>query len=95
MKKPRSATHKADLKEQAIDLNAKVHGEGNYQATRDYNAGVKKHLETHDVQKEARAAAPRSADEERAMNEAVRKGASRAKGKPAPDEPIDDLVKTK
>jgi hypothetical protein len=86
-RKPRSATHKADVKDQ-------VHGEGNYQATRDYNAGVKEHLETHDVEQEARDAAPRSANEEREMKEAEREGASRAKGKPAPDGVVDDLAKT-
>jgi len=56
------------------------YGEGNYKATRDYNRGLKEHVEHHDIEKEARDAAPRSKDEEREMEAAEREGASRAKG---------------
>ncbi|HVO89769.1 MAG TPA: hypothetical protein VMV45_14600 [Casimicrobiaceae bacterium] len=56
-----------------------VHGEGNYAASRQYNAGVHEHMQSHDVDKEARDAAPRSADEAREMESAEAKGKQRAK----------------
>jgi hypothetical protein len=56
------------------------HGEGNYQATRDYNRGVKEHLRTHDVEREARDAAPRSDEEAREMREAEDLGKRKAEG---------------
>jgi hypothetical protein len=59
------------------------YGEGNYKATRDYNRGLKEHVEHHDIEKEARDAAPRSKDEERELEEAEREAASRAKGSSA------------
>lgn len=72
------------------------YGEGNYKGTRDYNRGVKDHVEHHDIEKEARDAAPRTAAEEREMEEAERfaKGKSRGEGGGA-DDPEDqrDLVK--
>jgi len=58
-------------------------GEGNYKATRDYNRGLKEHVEHHDIEKEARDAAPRSKDEERELEDAEREAASRAKGSSA------------
>ena len=58
----------------------KQYGEGNYKATRDYNEGLKEHVEHHDIEREARDAAPRNADEEREMRDAEAKGRSRAKG---------------
>ena len=56
------------------------YGEGNYAATRQYNEGVKKHMEEHDIEREARDAAPKSASEEKEMEDAEREGKSRAKG---------------
>jgi hypothetical protein len=56
------------------------YGEGNYKATRDYNKGMKDHVEHHDIEQEARDAAPRTAAEEKEMEEAERIGRSRAKG---------------
>jgi hypothetical protein len=56
------------------------YGEGNYKATRDYNSGVKDHVEHHDIEKEARDAAPRSAEEAKEMEDAERIAASRARG---------------
>jgi hypothetical protein len=56
------------------------HGEGNYQATRDYNSGLKEHLQTHDVEREARDAAPRSDEEAREMREAEELGKRKAEG---------------
>ena len=56
-----------------------VHGEGNYAASRQYNEGVRKHLQSHDVEKEARDAAPRSDAEAQAMKVAESRGKARAK----------------
>jgi len=56
------------------------YGEGNYQATRDYNRGVKEHMEKHDIEREARDAAPRSEEEARQMEEAERAGKDKARG---------------
>ncbi len=56
------------------------YGEGNYKATRDYDRGLKEHMQTHDIEREARDAAPHSDAEEKEMLDAERKGRSRAKG---------------
>jgi len=58
----------------------KQYGEGNYKATRDYDSGLKEHMQTHDVEREARDAAPRSEEEARQMKEAEDKGRSKARG---------------
>jgi len=55
------------------------YGEGNYKATRQYNEGLKDHVEHHDVEKEARDAAPKSEAEQREMDEAERIGKSKSK----------------
>jgi len=60
----------------------KQYGEGSYSGTRQYNKGLKEHLQTHDIEREARDAAPRSPDDAREMSEAERIGRSRAKGTP-------------
>ena len=67
------------------------YGEGNYKATRDYNRGVKDHVEHHDIEKEARDAAPRTAAEEKEMENAERiaRGRARGDGK-SPDAPDND-----
>ena len=59
------------------------YGEGNYKATKQYNAGLKDHVEHHDIEKEARDAAPRNAKEEQEMEEAERIGRSKSKGEGA------------
>jgi hypothetical protein len=56
------------------------YGEGNYQATRDYNRGLKEHMEKHDIEREARDTAPRSEEEARQMEEAERAGKDKARG---------------
>ena len=56
-----------------------VHGEGNYEATRKYNEGLKNHLQQHDIEKEARDAAPRNAAGEKEMLDAERQAAGRAR----------------
>ena len=55
------------------------HGEGNYEATRQYNKGVKEHMDKHDIEKEARDAAPKSDAEAKEMLDAEREAASRSK----------------
>ena len=59
------------------------YGEGNYKATRDYNRGLKDHVEHHDIEKEARDAAPESPEVAKELEDAEREGASRAKGQSA------------
>ncbi len=56
------------------------YGEGNYKATSDYARGLKEHMQNHDIEREARDAAPHSDAEEKEMLDAERKGRSRAKG---------------
>ena len=66
--------------QQAASGEGNQYGEGNYAATRQYNEGLKKHLETSDIEQEARDAAPRSDSEEKEMEQAERTGRSRARG---------------
>ena len=56
------------------------YGEGNYKATRDYNEGLKEHVQGHDIEREARDAEPRSEEERRQMEEAERIGRSKSRG---------------
>jgi len=67
------------------------YGEGNYAATRQYNEGLKDHVENHDIEREARDAAPKSEAEAREMEDAERIGRSRARssGTEEPDDPND------
>jgi len=57
----------------------KVHGEGNYEASRQYNQATKKFVESGRVEDAARDAAPRSPEEARAMREAEQAALLRAK----------------
>jgi hypothetical protein len=75
-----SSKPKGDLPQQQQSGEGEQYGEGNYKATRDYNRGLKDHVEHHDIEKEARDAEPRSEEEARQMDEAEREGKSRAKG---------------
>jgi hypothetical protein len=68
----------------------KEYGEGNYKATRQYNEGLKEHVQNHDIETEARDAAPRSPQEAKEMEDAERIAKSRSRGeggKDAPDSP--------
>jgi hypothetical protein len=56
-----------------------VEGEGSYSGTKDYNERTKKFIAAGQVAKAARRAAPKSAEEKRAMLKAERVGRSRAK----------------
>jgi hypothetical protein len=75
----------------------KEYGEGNYKATRQYNQGLKDHVEHHDIEREARDAAPKTAAEEKEMEEAERIGRSRARGedKDSPDDPENGRTRVK
>jgi hypothetical protein len=77
---------KGDLQQQQQSGEGQQYGEGNYKATRDYNRGLKDHVEHHDIEKEARDAAPQSEEEAKEMEDAERGGASRAKGRSAKTE---------
>jgi hypothetical protein len=62
-------------------MKKQVHGEGNYQATRDYNERTKDYLESADVEGDARKAAPKDEREARELKQAEEKGKSHAKTK--------------
>lgn len=69
-------------KQQQQGGEGQEYGEGNYKATRQYNEGLKEHVQNHDIEREARDAEPRSAAEEKEMQEAERfaRGKSRGEG---------------
>ena len=79
-KQPPAEQRPSGRQQQAASGEGNQYGEGNYAATKQYNEGLKKHLETSDVEQEARDAAPRSASEEQEMEQAERTGRSRARG---------------
>jgi hypothetical protein len=58
----------------------KVQGEGDYEATRRYRKRTEQYMNTHDVQQDARRAAPRSRKEAQSMADAETAGKRRAKG---------------
>ena len=60
--------------------DAQQQGEGSYSGTKQYNEGLKKHMDQHDIEKEALDAEPRSEAEAREMEEAERIGRSKSKG---------------
>ena len=72
-------------KQQQQSGTGQQYGEGSYSGTRQYNEGVKEHMQHHDVEREARDAEPRSAAEEREMEEAERIGRSKSRGEGAVD----------
>ena len=73
----------AARQQQARSGEGQQYGEGNYKATRQYNEGMKEHVEHHDIEKEARDAAPRTAAEEKEMEDAERIGRSKSRGEGA------------
>ena len=60
------------------------YGEGNYEATRQYNAATKKFIEAGKVDEAARNAAPRSEEESTQMKQAEEAALLRAKDSPPP-----------
>ena len=81
--------------QQAASGEGNQYGEGNYAATRKYNEGLKRHLESSDVEREARDAAPRDAAEGEEMSRAERIGRSKARGEgvESPGSDAQDLQK--
>ena len=74
--------------QQAASGTGQQYGEGSYSGTKQYNEGVKDHMQHHDVEREARNAAPRNRAEEKDMEDAEREGRSRAK-----DDDENDVLK--
>ena len=58
----------------------KEHGEGNYEATRQYNEATKKFVESGKVEEAAEKAKPRTQQEAKEIKDAERAGKSKAKG---------------
>ncbi len=58
----------------------KVHGEGNYAASREYNQATRKFAQSGNAERAARKAAPRSRQEADEMKRAEDVGRSRSKG---------------
>lgn len=75
--KPAVKEPREPVPQQAQQSAQGEYGEGNYKAARDYDDGVKRHLATHDVEKEARDAAPRSPAEAQDMERAEEAGRAR------------------
>jgi hypothetical protein len=65
---------------QSRPTGSQVEGEGSYSATREYQKDIEDYLDKADVQKDAEASKPRSAEEAREMEDAEREGKSHSKG---------------
>ncbi len=70
----------ADTKKGSADTKDNVHGEGNYEASRQYKNATKAFVESGKVEEAARAAAPVDAREAADMKAAEEAGLVRAKG---------------
>jgi hypothetical protein len=68
-----------DKQQQAQGGQGQQMGEGSYSGTKQYNEGLKKHMNQHDIEKEALDAAPENDQEAREMEEAERVGRSKSK----------------
>jgi hypothetical protein len=60
-------------------MKKQVHGEGNYQASREYDERTKDYLQSADVDKDAHDAAPRDESEARELKKAEEQGKQHAK----------------
>jgi hypothetical protein len=58
-------------------MKRKVHGEGNYQAAREYDRKLRRHVDSADIEAEARRAAPRTKAEAEELERAEAKGKQR------------------
>jgi hypothetical protein len=67
--------------------NRGVHGEGNYQASREYNEATERFVEAGRVPGAARRAAPKSPAEAAELDEAERAGRERGRG----EDPVDPV----
>ena len=74
-------------RESAMGTKDNVHGEGNYEATRQYNEATKKFIESGKVEQAARDAAPRDRGEAAEMKQAEQAALLRAKDAPPVKEP--------
>ena len=81
--KPGSQGQKGQGQQQQQAGQGEQYGEGSYKGTKQYNEGLKEHVQHHDIEGEARKAAPRSEEEAREMEEAERIGRSKSKGEGA------------
>jgi hypothetical protein len=61
-----------------------VYGEGNYEASRQYNAATKEFVKKADIEQAARDAAPRTPAEAKEMLAAEQEGLRHSKDKPIP-----------
>ena len=81
--KQQGQPQKGGQQQQQQSGEGEQYGEGSYKGTRQYNEGLKDHVQHHDIERDARNAAPRSPDEAREMEEAERIGRSKSKGEGA------------
>jgi hypothetical protein len=79
-KRQPSQSESRDSQQQQQSGQGQQYGEGSYSGTRQYNEGLKKHMNQHDIEREALDAKPKSEDEAREMEEAERVGRSKSKG---------------
>jgi hypothetical protein len=70
-----------NVKDKRAPGNSRIQGEGDYISGRRYQKDVEEFARTHDTERLAREAAPRSEAERREMIEAEKKGKARAKGR--------------
>lgn len=81
---PRRDSSPSNPKDKRAPANSRVQGEGDYISGKRYQKDVEEFTRTHDTEKLAREAEPKSEAERQEMIEAERKGKARAKGrKPA------------
>ena len=85
LKDPQKQQQQGVGQQQQQSGTGQQYGEGSYSGTRQYNKGLKEHVENHDIEREARDAEPRSAAEEKEMEEAERIGRSKSRGEGSPD----------
>ena len=81
---PRRDSSPSNAKDKRAPGNSRIQGEGDYISGERYQKDVEEFARTHDTEKLAREAEPKSEAERQEMIEAERKGKARAKGrKPA------------
>jgi hypothetical protein len=71
-----------DAADRSVDraYEGKEHGEGNYQASKEYGKRVRSFVRSADVERAAKEAEPRTPDEARELAEAESRGRKRSKG---------------
>jgi hypothetical protein len=76
-----SSRKKATTRRKVGSRGSDVQGEGNYRAARRYRQSVESFVGSHDIEKAARAAAPRNRAEAKEMSRAESVGRSHARGR--------------